>query len=120
MPKMNMKAKRRETWMRRCMQFDRTAAIGMISRGTGTRLMRLELSRIEVVPVSQDRVKKLYGTRPLRTKTAKCGMVLTANTFVQTKVRTPIMTRGFSKDQKMPSDMFRYLILKSFFIRTGM
>src|SRR5450759_2873372 len=91
----------------------------MISRGTITRLIRPALSTREVVPLSHAIVKKLYGTRPQRMKTGKCGIEVFTKIFVNTNVMTPIMTRGFSNDQKRPSDMFRYRILKSFWIRAG-
>src|SRR5581483_2455685 len=102
--------------MTRCRQLESTAASGIISRGTETRLIRLELSIREVVPVIQARVKKLYGTRPHITKRAKLGIGL-IKILVKTKVSTPIRTSGFSKDQNTPRDIFRYRILKSLKIR---
>ena len=47
-------------------------------------------------------------------------MMLFAKILVKTKVITPIITKGFKRDQKIPRDMFRYRILKSFWIRFGM
>src|SRR4051812_27451022 len=51
-------------WTSRWMQHDSTVVMGMISRGTGTRLIRPALSTMEVVPVPQATVKKLNGTMP--------------------------------------------------------
>ena len=84
-----------------------TVAIGMISRGTGTRLMMCQLSTSELVPVLQAMVKKLKGTRPQRTKVGKCRMLLLGKIFVNTKVKVPMITSGFSRDQNTPRDMFR-------------
>src|ERR1051325_3909597 len=106
--------------MTRCTQLERTLEIGMTSRGTVRRLMKLALSMIDVVPLAQASVKKLYGTSPHSTKVAKCGMVLLAKIFVKTNVMTPIMTKGLRSDQKTPRDILRYRILKSFWMRFGM
>src|ERR1039458_8069677 len=94
-------------WISRCRQFDRTAASGMTSRGTATRLINPALSTSEVVPDSQAMVKKLNGTSPHSTNTAKFGIDPLAKTLVKTNVITPIITSGFNSDQKTPSDMLR-------------
>jgi hypothetical protein len=91
--------------------------MGTISRGTGTRFTSPALSTIEVVPEIHAIEKKLNGIIPQSTNTGKCWMGFLENTRVKTKVRTPIMTRGFTSDHNMPSDMFRYRIRKSFRIR---
>ncbi len=44
---------------------------------------------------------------PHSTKTWKLGMPDVGKTLVKMKVSTAIMTRGLSRDQKTPSDMFR-------------
>jgi hypothetical protein len=93
---------------------ERTAAIGTISRGIGTRFTKAVLSTTEVVPQIQAMVKKLYGTRPQRTKTGKFLIFGFGKTRVKTKVSTPIITRGFRIDQRTPRDMLRYLTRKSF------
>src|SRR5260370_17450421 len=87
--------------------------MGTISLGIGTRFTKAVLSTTEVVPQIQAIVKKLYGTRPQRTKTGKFLMFGFGKTRVNTKVSTPIMTIGFNIDQRTPKDMFRYLIRKS-------
>src|ERR1022692_439382 len=92
---------------RRCTQLESTLAMGTISRGTGTRLMRPALSTMEVVPVLHATVKKLNGTMPQSTNTAKCGRFGLGKILVKTKVSTPIMTSGLSSDQRTPSDIFR-------------
>ena len=61
--------------------------------------------------------KKLNGTKPHSTNTAKCGILPFAKTAVKTNVSTPIMMMGLSKDQKTPRDMFRYRTRKSFEIK---
>jgi|SRR5882724_2387761 len=99
------------------MQLESTAATGRISLGTGTRFTRWLLSTSEVVPVSQAKAKKLNGTSPHITEAAKSGVELFWKIRVNTKVKTPIMIRGFSNDQKIPSDILRYLTRKSFRIR---
>ena len=50
-------------------------------------------------------------------KTAKWGVELLETISVNTNVSTPIITMGFSSDQKTPSDMFRERIRKSFMTR---
>ena len=45
--------------MPRCRQLERTAAIGTISRGTGTRFTSALFSTIERVPLTQATLKKL-------------------------------------------------------------
>src|SRR6185436_12816106 len=95
-------------------QLPSTVAIGMISRGTGTRLMIEVFSISELVPVLQARVKKLKGTRPHNTNKGNSGCESFGMMRVNTNVRAPIITIGFSKDQKTPRDMFRYRTLKSF------
>ncbi len=80
--------------------------MGTISRGMGTRFTKPVLSTIDVVPVSHAIAKKLYGTMPQSRNTGNCFDEL-GKIFVKTKVNTPIITMGFSKDQRTPSDMFR-------------
>ena len=64
------------------------------------------LSSREPVPLLQARVRKLNGTRPQSTNTGNAGCLL-ANTWVKTKVKADMVTRGFSRDQKIPKDMLR-------------
>src|SRR3954447_139363 len=99
--------------MTRCRQLDRTLAIGTISRGTGTRLIRFALSTIAPVPVAHATEKKVYGTSPQSKNTGNLG-VFAGKILVKTNVSTVIITIGFRSDQNAPSDMFRYRILKSF------
>src|ERR1700687_1483384 len=105
--------------MSRCTQFERTAERGITSRGTATRLISGALSTSEVVPDAQAMVKKLKGTRPQSTNAGNRWIELFAKILVRTNVITPIMTRGLRSDQKIPSDIFRYRILKSFSISFG-
>src|SRR5438270_7628121 len=105
--------------MRRWTQLESTDDSGITSRGTVSRLIRDALSTNEVVPVAQAIVKKLKGTRPQSTNAGKCRTELFAKILVRTNVITPIITRGFRRDQKIPSDIFRYRILKSFSISLG-
>src|SRR5262249_10532182 len=93
-------------WIIRCKVFDSTLATGMISRGKGTRLMRLALSTSEVAPEIQLIVKKLNGTNPHSRNKGNCGCLLGISA-VNTKVSTTIITSGFSSDQNTPKDMFR-------------
>src|SRR3989442_4163016 len=90
--------------------------MGIISRGTGTRLMIDVLSVSELVPVAHASVKKLNGTRPQSTKTGNPGVVLLGKILVNTNVNAPIITSGFNRDQNTPRDRLRYLSLKSFWI----
>jgi hypothetical protein len=62
---------------------------------------------MDVVPVPQARLKKLKGTIPQSTKTGNFGIAVLGKILVKTKVRTPIMTKGLTRDQKIPKDMFR-------------
>ena len=64
-------------WKDRCAQLLNTLAMGMISRGTGTRLMSPALSTREAVPPNQEMVNTLKGTIPHITNTAKLGILLT-------------------------------------------
>src|SRR5690349_1244537 len=105
--------------MSRWTQFERTAERGITSRGTVTRLINAALSTRDVVPVSQASVKKLKGTRPQSTNAEKWRTELFGKILVRTNVITPIMTSGLRSDQKMPSDILRYRILKSFSISFG-
>src|SRR5207253_2283103 len=100
-------------------QLARTAERGITSRGTVTRLINDALSTMEVVPDAQAIVKKLKGTRPQSTNAGNRWIELFAKILVRTNVITPIMTRGLRRDQKIPSDIFRYRILKSFSISLG-
>src|SRR5947207_15192801 len=86
--------------------------MGTISRGNGTRLIRLALSISEVVPEIQAMEKKLNGTSPHIRNNGKLGSEL-GRTLLKTKVSTPIVTRGFNKDQNTPRDMLRYRMRKS-------
>ena len=52
-------------------------------------------------------VKKLNGTSPHSTNTAKWGIDWLTKILVKTNVSTPISTSGFNSDQKTPSDMLR-------------
>src|SRR5579864_4659099 len=90
-PEPNTNVTNKQNWMPRCTQLPSTAESGITSLGTVTRLMRVALSAREVVPEAHATVKKLKGTRPQRMNVGKWGMVLLANTFVNTKVITPIM-----------------------------
>src|SRR3954453_3035840 len=110
-------ANSRPIWISRCVQFDKTAERGITSRGTGTRLISPELSAREVVPLLQARLKKLNGTRPHKIYSAKFGTELFGKIVVKTKVKTPIIMRGFNRDQNTPNDIFRYLTRKSLPIR---
>jgi hypothetical protein len=80
--------------------------MGIISRGTATRLINCALSTTDVVPQDQATLKKLYGTMPQRIKSPKSGTLL-GKILVNTNVSTPIITRGFKSDHSTPSDMFR-------------
>src|SRR5882762_5326177 len=111
-PKASTKTSSSVIWISRCKQFPSTAEMGIISRGTGTRLMIDVLSVSELVPVADASVKKLNGTRPQSTKTGNPGVVLLGKILVNTNVNAPIITSGFNRDQNTPSDMLRYLILK--------
>src|SRR5574340_390614 len=102
---MNTKNISSPIWMARCRQLESTAASGITSRGTATRLIRFALSNSEVVPEDQASAKKLYGTKPQSTNSPKSGMLLLGKIFVNTKVSTAINTSRFSSDQKTPSDM---------------
>src|SRR6266478_5439271 len=93
-------------WIRRCSVLESTLAMGMISRGNGTRLIRLALSISEVVPEIQAIEKKLNGTNPHIRNKGKLGSEL-GRTLVKTKVSTAIITRGFNRDQNTPRDMLR-------------
>src|SRR5579864_2076792 len=105
-PKASVIATNSPIWMNRCKQLDRTAAIGTISRGIASRLMRPALSRTDPVPTSHAALKKLNGTMPHIKKTAKCG-ILFWNIKVNTNVNINSMMSGFATDQRTPSDMFR-------------
>ena len=105
--------------MSRCTQFESTAERGITSRGTVTRLINGALSTREVVPDDQASVKMLKGTRPQSTNAEKWRTELFGKILVRTNVITPIMTSGLRSDQKMPSDILRYRILKSFSISLG-
>src|SRR6266849_3204661 len=48
MPEMNTNSTSRPIWINRCRQLANTDEIGMISRGTGTRLINPKLSATEV------------------------------------------------------------------------
>jgi hypothetical protein len=104
--------------MRRCKQLESTAEIGIAALGTGTLLIRPELSINEVVPVLHATEKKLKGTIPHKRNTGKF-LIGDENIriLVKTNDNTNIMTRGFSTDHNTPSDMFRYRTRKSFKIR---
>src|ERR1051325_8043264 len=99
--------------MRRGMQLESTALIGITTRGTGTRLIRPELSISDVAPGLQATEKKLNVTRPQSRNTGNFGLGET-KTFVKTKVNTVIMISGFTTDQDTPKDIFRYRIRQSF------
>src|SRR6266700_2010753 len=112
-PKAITKASSSAIWMRRCRQQESTVQIGITSRGTGTRLIRLALSSTDPVPELQAIEKKLNGSRPQNKNTGKCGSGF-LKILVKTNVSTVIMTMGFTRLQSTPSDMLRYRTLKSF------
>src|ERR1700686_3089135 len=99
--------------MSKCGQQDNTVESVTASRGTPRRLIKPTFDVIETVPASQQVAKKLNGIIPHRTKRGNFS-TREGKIWVKIKVRTPIMTNGFNKDQNTPRDMFRYRILKSF------
>src|SRR6266581_4939787 len=99
------------------MQFESTAAIGRSCRGTATRFTKFALSTSDMVALTQAIAKKLNATSPHNTNRGKFGIDGLGKILVNMKVRTPIITRGFSMDHNTPSDMFRYRTLKSFMTR---
>src|SRR5579883_261467 len=121
MPLPNSKANARSNpiWISKWTQFPRTVVMGIIARGTGTRLIRCALSTSELVLMLQASEKKLKGINPQRTNTGKSFCEL-GKILVKTNVNTPIVTRGFRSDHNTPSDILRYRVLKSFWIRLPM
>src|ERR1043165_6429967 len=75
--------------MRRWMQLESTALIGITTRGTGTRLIRPELSISDVAPVLQATEKKLNGTRPQSRNTGNFGLGET-KIFVSPSPKFPV------------------------------
>ena len=69
--------------------------------------VRAALFDTDTVPLFQATVKKLKGTSPQRTKTGKFCTLWFGITLTKTKVRTPIRTSGFKRDQNTPRDMLR-------------
>src|SRR5664280_88428 len=103
-PEIRSTANKRPICTSRWTQLERTLVMGTISRGTGTRLIRPALSTMDVVPVIHDTVKKLKGTMPQSTNTAKWGMFGLGKIRVKTKVNTNIMTSGVRSEERKTRD----------------
>src|SRR5262249_54872017 len=96
--------------------FENALVMGIIFRGTATRLINPALSTSEVVPLCQASAKKLNGTMPHSRKTVQCGVEF-LKILVKTNVYTPSITRGFSSDHSTLSAILRKRTTKSFSTR---
>ena len=100
---------------KKIMAFAKTMEIGIISRGKYTFFIRLPLSRMLIVDVETERLKKFHGKSPVARK-IKNGYPLkgTFTIFVKINMKIRVIESGTNRAQTKPNIGSLYLTRISF------